>query len=212
MVLLHEGRSEGHLWPLQAAIGGAVGSVLTQGASAGEDHIRACLQGCTSLPGARRPAPALQCPPQGDGRDSGMLGLKERGPPWLPTDTLARSMLGASIRTQDGWEMHGRTLLRCPARWRRWGRHGVPRLTRRGQHALDRDCPTIQALGCAPGGLAGRYGLMVLPLLIQMACEVEDPWLHGWRKIFPLTRQSSARKVGGKHGGGCRYQGQRVHG
>ena len=44
MVLGHAGRIEVHLGPLQAAIGGAVGSFLTQGASSCEDHLVACLQ------------------------------------------------------------------------------------------------------------------------------------------------------------------------
>jgi len=45
MVLIHEGLIEVHLWPLQAAIGGAVGSFLTQVASACEDNILSFFQG-----------------------------------------------------------------------------------------------------------------------------------------------------------------------
>jgi hypothetical protein len=212
MVLLHDGLSAGHLWPLQAALGGAVGSLLTQGASACEDNLLAFLQGCTARPGARRQAPALQRPPQGDGRDSGMRGLKERRPQGLHTDTLASSILGADIRTNDGVESHGRTILRLPARCRRLGRHGVPMVTIRGHKALDRDCPNIQALGWAYGGMSGRYCLRVLPRLIKMEFEVDDPLFHGWSTIFPLKRHRYDRKVGGKQGCGCRYQCQSGHG
>ena len=45
LVLLHEGLSEVPRWPWQAAIGGAVGSFLTQGAAACEANILAFLQG-----------------------------------------------------------------------------------------------------------------------------------------------------------------------
>ena len=45
MVLLHEGLSEGHFWPLQAAIRVAVGSLLTPLASACEDHILSFFPG-----------------------------------------------------------------------------------------------------------------------------------------------------------------------
>jgi hypothetical protein len=45
MVLIHAGLIEGNLWPLQAAIGGAVGSLLPQAAPSCEDHILAFFQG-----------------------------------------------------------------------------------------------------------------------------------------------------------------------
>jgi hypothetical protein len=140
------------------------------------------------------------------------MGLKEILPQFLHTDTLARSILGAYLLTNDGLEIHGRTILRLPALFRRLGRNGVPMVTILGHNSLDRDFPNIQALGCAQCGMSGRYCLMVLPLLIKMECEVDDQWFHGWRKIFPLKRPSSDLKVGGKHGCGCRYQYQSVHG
>ena len=89
MVLIHEGLSAVHRWPLQAVIGVAVGSFLTQVASACEDNILSFFQGSTSLPGAIRKAPALQRPPQGHGRNSGMMGLNEILPQFLHTDPLA---------------------------------------------------------------------------------------------------------------------------
>jgi hypothetical protein len=55
-----------------------------------------------------------------------------------------------------------------------------------GHNSLDRDFPNSQALGCAQGGIPGRYGLLVLPLLITMEFEVDDQLFHGWSKIFPL--------------------------
>ena len=45
MVLVHKGLIEVNFRPLQAAIGVAVGSFLTQVASAGEDNIRSFFQG-----------------------------------------------------------------------------------------------------------------------------------------------------------------------
>jgi len=170
-----------------------------------------------------------------------MLGLDERLPQFPHTDTLASSMLGAYRRTHDGLEMHGSTILRFPARFRSWGLEGVPMVTIRGHKALDRDFPNIQALGCAQGGMPGRYGLMVLPLLITMAFEVNrhyrnrkqflaieiacvraakavfpimsnDQLFHCWSKIFPLKRHRYDLTGGVKHGCGCRYQCQSVHG
>ena len=140
-----------------------------------------------------------------------MMGLNEILPQLLHTDTLARSILGPDIRTNDGLEIHGRTIRRFPARFRRLGRHGVPMVTILGHHALDRDFPNIQALGCAQGGIPGRYCLMVLLVLIKMAFEVDDQLFHGWSKIFPLKRHSYDLTVGGKPGCGCRYQCQSVH-
>jgi len=133
-----------------------------------------------------------------------MLGLDERLPQFPHTDTLASSMLGAYRRTHDGLEMHGSTILRFPARFRSLGLEGVPMVTIRGHKALDRDFPNIQALGCAQGGMPGRYGLMVLPLLITMAFEVHDQLFHGWSKIFHLKRHRSDLTGGVKHGCGCR--------
>ena len=141
-----------------------------------------------------------------------MMGLNEILPQLLHTDTLASSMLGADILTNDGLEIHGRTILRFPARFRTLGRHGVPMLTILSHNSLDRDFPNIQALGCAQRGIPGRYGLMVLPLLIKMEFEVNDQLFHGWRKIFPLKRHSYDLTVGVKHGCGCRYQCQSVYG
>ena len=140
------------------------------------------------------------------------MGLKEILPQFLHTDTLARSMLGAYLLTNDGLEIHGRTILRLPARFRRLGRNGVPMVTILGHNSLDRDFANIQALGCAQCGIPGRYFLMVLPLLIKMEFEVDDQLFHGWSKIFPLKRHSYDLKVGGKHGCGCRYQCQSEHG
>jgi hypothetical protein len=89
MVLVHEGLIEGNLWPLQAAIGVAVGSFLPQVAPSCEDNILAFFQGSTALPGAIRKAPALQRPPQSHGRDNGIMGLNEILPQFLHTDPWA---------------------------------------------------------------------------------------------------------------------------
>src|SRR5713101_5519634 len=59
-----------------------------------------------------------------------------------------------------------------------------------GHNSLVRDFPNIQALGCAQGGIPGRYFLMVLPLLIKMEFEVHDQLFHCWSEIFPLKRHS----------------------
>src|SRR5712691_2513653 len=188
MVLVHKGLIEGHLWPLQAAIGIAVGSFLTQVASSCKDNILAFFQSRTSLPGARRKAPALQRPPQGHGWDSGMMGLDEILPEFPHTDTLAREILGAYIRTNDGLEIHGSTIFRFPTRLRSLGLAGVPMVTILGPNALDRAFPNIQALGSAQCGIPGRYSLMVLSLLIKMELEVHDQLFHGRSKVFPLKR------------------------
>src|SRR5207237_755471 len=74
MVLLHAGRSAGHCRPLQAAIGGAGGSLLAQGASSCEANRVAFFQGRTALPGARRKAPSRQRAPQWLGRARGPMG------------------------------------------------------------------------------------------------------------------------------------------
>jgi hypothetical protein len=212
MVLVHEGVSEGNCRPLQAAIGGAMRSFLPQVASSCEDNILAFFQGRTSLPGAIRQAPALQCPPQRHGRESGRRGLDEILPQLPPTDPLACSMLGPYLRTHAGLEMHGRTLLGVPTRLRSLGLEGVPMVTILSQNALDRDVSHIEALGCAQWGIPGRYCLRVLPLLIKMECEGNDQWFHGWSKILPLKRHSSALPVGVEHGAACRYRYQRVRG
>jgi hypothetical protein len=212
MVLVHAGLIAVHLWPLQAAIGGAVGSFLTQVASSCEDNIISFLQGRTPRPGARRKAPSLQRPPQRHGRNIGVMGLDERRPEFPHTDTLARSMLGPHIRTNDGLEMHGSTISRLPARFRSVDREGVPLLTIRGHNALDRAFPHIQALGCAQCGMPGRDFFMVLPLFIQMEFAVHDQLFHCWRKIFPLQRHSYDLTVGIEHGCGYRYRCQSVHG
>ena len=102
------------------------------------------------------------------------MGLNEILPQFLHTDTLASSILGPYILTNDGLEIHGRTILRFPARFRCLGRNGVPMLPILGHNSLDRDFPNIQALGCAQCGIPGRYCLMVLPLLIKMEFEVDD--------------------------------------
>jgi hypothetical protein len=188
MVRVHAGLIAGPCRPLPAALGGAVRSGLTQGASSGEDNIGAFVQGRTSSAGARRNAPSLQRAPQGDGGDSGLRSLDERGPQLPHTDTVARSMLGPSIRPHDGGEMHGRTTRGVPTRLRSLGLEGVPRVTIRGPQALDRAGAHLQALGCAPGGVPGRYCLLGLPFLITRECEVQDPLWHGWRKVFPLKR------------------------
>src|SRR5207245_4076722 len=90
-------------------------------------------------------------------------------------------------------------------------RAGVPLVTRRGQQALDRDCPHLQALGCAPWGMPGRDFLRVLPLLLTMEGAVHAQLFHGWSKVFPLKRQSDDLTVGVKHGDACRYRYQNVH-
>ena len=211
MVLVHEGLIEVHVRPLQAAIGGAVRSFLTQVASSCEDNILAFFQGRTSFPGAIRQAPSLQRPSQRHGRESGMMGLNEILPKFPHTDTVARSMLGPYIRTNDGLEIHGSTTLGFPTRLHSVDLEGVPMVTIRGHNALDRDFPTIQALGCAQCGIPGRYFLRVLPLLIKMDFEVHDQLFHCWSKVFPLKRHSYDLTVGVEHGCGCRYRCQSVH-
>src|SRR5713101_5577040 len=94
MVLVHEGLIEVHFRPLQAAIGVAVRSFLTQVASSCEDNIISFFQGQTSFPGAIRKAPSLQRPPQRHGRESSIMGLDEILPKFPHTDTLAREILG----------------------------------------------------------------------------------------------------------------------
>jgi hypothetical protein len=118
MVLVHEGLIEVNFRPLQAAIGVAVRSFLTQVASSCEDNIVAFFQGLTSFPGAIRKAPSLQRPPQGHGRDSGIMRLDEILPQFPHPDTLAREILGPYIRTNDGLEIHGSTTLGFPTRFR----------------------------------------------------------------------------------------------
>src|SRR5437660_103127 len=196
---------------LDASGGGAGGSLLTQGASSCEDNRVAFFQGRTALPGARRKAPSRQRAPQGHGRARGLMGLDERRSQLPHTDPLARSMRGPSIRTNDGLAMHGSTTRGLPTRVRSWGRAGVPLVTRRGQQALDRDCPHLQALGCAPWGMPGRDFLRVLPLLLTMEGAVHAQLFHGWSKVFPLKRQSDDLTVGVKHGDACRYRYQNVH-
>src|SRR6267143_1029241 len=212
MVLVHEGLIEVNLWPLQAAIGVAVGSFLTQVASSCEDNILSFFQSRTSLPGAIRKAPSLQPPPQRHGRDIGIMGLDEILPEFPHTDTLARSILGPYILTNDGLEIHGSTIIRFPARFRSLDLESVPMLTILGHNALDRAFPNIQALGCAQCGIPGRYCLIVLPLLIKMEFEVNDQLFHCGSKIFPLKRHSYDLTVGVEHGCGCRYRCQSVHG
>jgi hypothetical protein len=212
MVRVHTGLIEVHFRPLQAAIGVAVRSFLTQGASSCKDNILAFLQSRTSFPGAIRKAPSLQRPPQRHGRERGLMGLEEILPQLPHTATLARSMLGPDIRTNDGLEMHGSTLLGVPTRFRRVGLEGVSMVTILGHKSLARDFPNIQALGCAQCGIPGRDFLRVLPFLIKMEFEVHDQWFHGWSKVFPLQRHSSDLPVGVEHGAGCRYRSQSVHG
>ena len=141
-----------------------------------------------------------------------MMGLDARRPQWPHTDPLACEILGPSIRTHDGGEMHGRTIRGLPTRFHRVSLEGVPRVTRRSPNALDRDCSPIEALGCAQCGLPGRYFLRVPALLITMACEVHDQWFHGWSKVFPLQRHSDALTVGVEHGAEGRYRYQSVRG
>src|SRR5712692_1840064 len=212
MVLVHEGLSEGHFWPFQAAIGVAVGSFLTQGASSCEDDIISFFQSGPSLPSAIRKTPSLQRPPQRHGRDSGMMGLEEILPEFPHTDTLASEMLGPYILPNDGLEIHGSTILRVPTRFCSLGLKGGLMVTILGHNALDRDVANIQALGRAQCGISGRYFLMVLPLPIKMEFEVNDQLFHCWSKIFPLKRHSADLTVGVEHGCGCRYRCQSVHG
>src|SRR5713101_1834364 len=212
MVLVHEGLIEVHFRPLQAAIGVAVRSFLTQVASSCEDNIISFFQGRTAFPGAIRKAPSLQRPPQRHGRDSGIMGLDEILPKVPHTDTVARSILGPYILTNDGLEIHGSTILGFPTRFRSLGLEGVPMVTILGHNSLDRDFPNIQALGCAQGGIPGRYFLRVLPLLIKMEFEVHDQLFHCWSKVFPLKRHSYDLTVGAEHGDGGRYRYQSVHG
>ena len=167
MVLVHEGLIEGHLWPFQAPIGVAVGSFLTQVASSCEDNIISFFQSGTSLPGAIRKAPSLQRPPQRHGRDIGIMGLDEILPELPHTNTLASSILGPYILTNDGLEIDGSTILGFPARLRSLDLAGVPMLPILGHNALYCDFSNIQALGCAQCGIPGRYFLLVLPLLIK---------------------------------------------
>jgi hypothetical protein len=81
-----------------------------------------------------------------------------------------------------------------------------------GHNSLDRDFPNIQALGCAPCGIPGRYFLLMLPLLIKMEFEVNDQLFHGWRKVFPLKRHSYDLTGGVEDGDRCRYRYQSVLG
>ena len=140
------------------------------------------------------------------------MGLDERRPQLPHPDPLARSMLRPSILTNDGVKMHGSTPRGLPTRFRSLGLEGVPRVTRRGHNALDRDCPNIQALGCAPWGMPGRDCLLMRPLLIKRAFEVHDPWFHGGRKVFPLKRPSDDLTVGVEEGDRCRCRYQSVLG
>src|SRR6266849_1678727 len=206
MVLVHEGLIEVHLWPFQAPIGVAVGSFLTQVASSCEDNIISFFQSGPSLPSAIRKTPSLQRPPQRHGRDIGMMGLEEILPEFPHTDTLASEMLGPYILPNDGLEMHGSTIRRFPTRFCSVGLKGGLMVTRLGQNALDRDFANIQALGRAQCGMSGRYCLLVLPLLINMAFEVHDQLFHCWSKIFPLKRHSADLAVVVEHGCGCRYR------
>ena len=112
-----------------------------------------------------------------------MMGLDEILPQFSHTDTLARSILGPYILTNDGLEIHGSTILGFPTRFRRWGLERVPMVTILGHNSFDRDFPNIQALGCAQCGIPGRYFLRVLPLLIKMEFEVNDQLFHCWSKV-----------------------------
>src|SRR4029434_2821345 len=136
MVLVHEGLIEVHFRPLQAAIGVAVRSFLTQVMSSCEANILALFQGPTAIPSAIRIAPSLQRPPQRHGRDIGIMGLDEILPKFPHTDTLARSILGPYILTNDGLEIHGSTIRGFPTRFRRWGLEGVPMVTILGHNSL----------------------------------------------------------------------------
>src|SRR5262245_11172033 len=212
MVLVHEGLIEVNFRPLQAAIGGAIRSFLTQVASSCEDNIISFFQGRTAFPGARRKTPSLQCPPQRHGRDIGIMGLDEILPKFPHTDPLACSILGPYIRTNDGLEIHGRTILGFPTRFRSLGLEGVPMVTILRHNSLDRDFANIEAPGCAQCGLPGRYFLIVLPLLSEMSFEVHDQFFYCWSKILPLKRQSYDLTVGVEHGDECRYRYQSVLG
>src|SRR5215831_73618 len=157
-------------------------------------------------------APSLQRPPQCHRRDIGIMGLDEILPKFPHTDTLARSMLGPYILTNDGLEIHRSTTLGFPTRFHSLGLEGVPMVTILGHNSLDRDFPNIQALGCAQCGIPGRYFLRVLPLLIKMEFEVNDQLFHGWSKVFPLKRHSYDLTVGVEHGDEWRYRYQSVRG
>jgi hypothetical protein len=204
MVLVHAGLLAVPCRPLPAASGVAVRACLTPGASSGEDNIVAVWQGRTSFAGARRQAPARQRVPQGYGGESGLRRLAERRPQLPPPAPGARSMLGPDLRTHDGVEIPGSPTRGCPTRVRRVGLAGGPRVTRRGPHALDRACSTLQGLGGAPCGVPGRYGLRGLPFLITMACAVHAQLGHGWSQVFPLKRHSDDRTVGVAPGHGGR--------
>ena len=141
-----------------------------------------------------------------------MMGLAEILPQFPHTDTVARSLLGPYILTNDGLEMHGSTILGFPTRLRSLGLEGGPMVMILGHNALDRHFPNIQALGCAQGGIPGRYFLRVLPLRIKMEFEVHDQLFHGWSIVFPLKRHSYDLTGGVEHGDGCRYRYQSVHG
>ena len=134
------------------------------------------------------------------------MGLDEILPQFTHTDTLARSILGPYLLTNDGLEIHGSTIIRFPARFRSLDLESVPMLTILGHNSLDRDFANIKALGWAQCGISGRYFLMVLPLLIKMEFEVHDQLFHCWSKIFPLKRHSADLTVGVEHGCGCRYR------
>src|SRR5258705_12394805 len=117
MVLVHEGFIGAHSRPLQASLGVAFRSFLPQVTSSCEDNIISFFQGRTSFPGAIRKAPSLQRPPQGHGRDIGLMGLEEILPQFPHPDTLAREILGPDIRTNDGLGINGSTTLGFPTRW-----------------------------------------------------------------------------------------------
>src|SRR5215475_14215604 len=114
-----------------------------------------------------------------------MMGLDEILPQLPHTDTLARSILGPYILTNDGLEIHGSTILGFPTRFRRWGLEGVPMVTILGHNSLDRDFPNIQALGCAQCGIPGRYFLIMLPLLIKMELRLMTNCFMAGVKSFP---------------------------
>jgi hypothetical protein len=124
---------------------------------------------------------------------------------WDWTVSLARSILGPYILTNDRLEIPGSTILGFPTRFRSLGLEGVPRVTIRGHNALDRDFPNIQALGCAQCGIPGRYFLRVLPLLIKMEFEVNDQLFHCWSKVFSLKRHSDDLTVGVERSDGRQY-------
>ena len=141
-----------------------------------------------------------------------MMGLDEIRPKFPHTDTVARSILGPYILTNDGLEIDGSTILGFPARLRSLDLAGVPMLPILGHNSLYCDFSNIQALGCAQCGIPGRYFLRVLPLLIKMAFEVHDQLFHCGSKVFPLKRHSYDLTVGVEPGDGCRYRCQSVHG